>query len=912
MNPLVKKEIRLLLPCCLISLVLTFANWLVPPNPHGYWEMFLSAFPFLLCPAMVVMLALDSFGVEISSGIFTSLLAQPVPRRQIWRIKSMLLLAAIVIILLAWWYSFFLSGTIHFWISEVNIREVMLGTGLFAMVVYSGGLWTVLLLRQVAAAFWFTLIVPAALLTISTFFLQDTSDRAVELVAVIVLTAYSAAGFFFARWLFLRAQDVDWTGGTIALPELRWLRRRSEPPRDPQAVFDIGSPAASSHRTWRPKAALFGKELQLHSVTLFFAGALLVLHIGVFFLRIYYANSHRNSLAEGVSDFFWMLWLVLPLTIGCAAVAEEWKLGVVEGQFCLPISRRWQFAIKFIPAMIFGTLLGGIMPVLLETVARHLGWHNNFDFGSMGFRIAIIALSAGFSLAAFVASTFVRNFLQALSLAVVIVIGCFWFGSFIAHTVEQRHLFSSIMLWPHSLLPFVIAIPTIVIMFLWLVFRNFSHFHERGSLWRGNLLGIIGALLFVVVSSAAIYNRPWEIFEAAEPGHGPAKFSLANPPKFQNCNYGNLLVRLPDGRVWFDSVGYSFDEQPSRLKYLWMTVLHPSPKSTGPQQFIGGSNWVSVTACRIDRWHPLGTTPLQAVHTVGYLDTVGIRPDGTLWISSESKPEIWTGAKMVRFGDETNWQQVTWSYGGMLGTYLLLKTDGTLWHWETAPNDWNFDWSTFMKNWPSVRTFKPQQIGTNSDWKEVWPGYARKIDGTAWRINGNPNDEWDKLQRDINLDRPVSPTLSGMNDNAMAYVAMNGTLWVCNRYWDERTGIGEGTGLFLQAGKGTNWVAVAGGWNGMVVLKSDGSLWKWNLPSQPMEDITKMAPTRLGIHNDWVGLTSTWVGVASLAADGSLWHWPGTGYPEVLMKAPKQPQLLGNIFSDPPEVAAIREGKGQP
>ena len=410
MNPFLKKEIRLLLPCCLISLLLTFANWLVPPNPSGYWEMFLSGFPFLLCPVMVVMLALDSFGMEISSGIFTSLLAQPVPRQQIWRMKSMLLLAAIVIILLAWWYSFFLNATVHFWISEVNVREVMLGTGLFALVVYSGGLWTVLLLRQVAAAFWFTLIVPAALLTISTFLLQDTSDRAVELVAVIVLTAYSVAGFFFARWLFLRAQDVTWTGGTIALPELRWLRRRSEPPRDSQSAFDIGSSGASSHRTWRPKAALFVKELQLHSVTLFFAGALLVLHIGVLLLRIYYTNSHRNSLAEGVSDFFWMLWLVLPLTIGCSAVAEEWKLGVAESQFCLPVSRRWQFAIKFIPAMIFGILLGGVMPVLLETVARHLGWHNDFDFGSIGFRIAIIALSAGFSLAAIVASTFRQKF----------------------------------------------------------------------------------------------------------------------------------------------------------------------------------------------------------------------------------------------------------------------------------------------------------------------------------------------------------------------------------------------------------------------------------------------------------------------------------------------------------------------
>ena len=119
---------------------------------------------------------------------------------------------------------------------------------------------------------------------------------------------------------------------------------------------------SGTKRIWRPMAALLGKELQLHSVSLFCAGVLLVLHIGVFFLRILYANSHRNTLAAVVSEFFWVAWLVLPLVIGGTAVAEERKLGVTEGQFCLPVSRRLQFAIKFIPAMIFGTLLGGVMP----------------------------------------------------------------------------------------------------------------------------------------------------------------------------------------------------------------------------------------------------------------------------------------------------------------------------------------------------------------------------------------------------------------------------------------------------------------------------------------------------------------------------------------------------------------------
>ena len=121
----------------------------------------------------------------------------------------------------------------------------------------------------------------------------------------------------------------------------------------------------------------------------------------------------------------------------------------------------------------------------------------------------------------------------------------------------------------------------------------------------------------------------------------------------------------------------------------------------------------------------------------------------------------------------------------------------------------------------------------------------------------------------------------------MAYVGKDGTLWV-----------GEGTGSFLQAGKETNWVDVVVTWNCRVALKADGTLWKWIIPDSPAA-VARIRPTRLGIHNDWVGLTGNWGGVVSLAADGSLWYWPSTGFYEgVLLKAPKQPQLLGNVLSD--------------
>jgi hypothetical protein len=57
-------------------------------------------------------------------------------------------------------------------------------------------------------------------------------------------------------------------------------------------------------------------------------------------------------------------------------------------------------------------------------------------------------------------------------------------------------------------------------------------------------------------------------------------------------------------------------------------------------------------------------------------------------------------------------------------------------------------------------------------------------------------------------------------------------------------------------------------------------------------------PTRLGIHNDWVAITGAWEDVIALAADGSLWLWPDRQEYERfnLLKLPKQPQFLGNVF----------------
>jgi len=53
-------------------------------------------------------------------------------------------------------------------------------------------------------------------------------------------------------------------------------------------------------------------------------------------------------------------------------------------------------------------------------------------------------------------------------------------------------------------------------------------------------------------------------------------FRRANPPKLNN-DFVNLFVRLPDGRVWFDSLEFSVAGKPGLLKDIWYYLIHPGP-----------------------------------------------------------------------------------------------------------------------------------------------------------------------------------------------------------------------------------------------------------------------------------------------------------------------------------------------
>jgi hypothetical protein len=875
MNVLIKKEIRLLLPSLIVAVMLAMVQGIT--RPYDFYVASLLFFGLTI-------MALTTIGRESSLNTFSSLLAQPVERMRIWQIKLSVLAVAFLTVFAVWLAAFgiaFINSNVDASDRE-NSYNLFITVCLIATATFTGGLWTTLLLRQLAGAFWLTLLVPATLSGFSGIFLADSESSSIVIAVLsVVIGIYSIAGFLFARWLFFRAQDAGWSGGIIALPEWKFLAERDK--------------TAEAVRTRKPIFALLKKEVQLQQGVLTGAAGLLVLHVGILVLRAVH-QFRRDSAGEILTSIFWMLWLVLPVIIGSFAVAEERKLGVMESQLCLPASRRVQFAIKTLLTLFMGVFLGGVMPMLLEYAGFAIGARNPAlsaehppsNINLLPFLLGSMAISAWFTLVSFFASSLARNFLQAIGFAVATFVGI---GMCVPLFTERRMFFFD-TLPAHSILPLLIAGPTLVVTLLVLAYWNYKNFRDGWPLWRRNLLGMLGALVLITAASSALYNRAWEYFQPIEPAHGPARLSLANPPVFENIAADNLLVRLPDGRVWFDHLQPPWAWQRSRGDvFRWFA--NPLPKNAGPQRFLSGSNWVSAAVSHFEFVMDSSRNGGTNIYVAGYSDSVAIQSDGSLWVSDKSDPKTWTADKLTRFGDETNWQKV--AAGGNVGPVLLLKKDGTLWRWGT-----NFNWQGWPEKWPGLRALQPQQIGTNSDWSEITSRnsyHARKTDGSVWNVW--PYGGKVQMNRETNFDAfPFPKWFPAFASTGGAFVRDDGTLWV----YQGINGHGREEFETRQYGSDTNWVSVAAGWDWMMALKADGTLWEWNhyrFPVNPRHPLPAV-PNRLGIHKDWVAVAGSYEGAVALAADGSLWFWPNRDsyeFKDTLMKLPKQPQFLGNIFS---------------
>jgi ABC-type transport system involved in multi-copper enzyme maturation permease subunit len=907
MNPLLKKEIRLLLPSFLASLLMALAIWLVPEDldHSSFFAKILIIFPFLFCPVMVVMMTLGAFGREFSSGTFSMLLAQPVPRARIWSAKTLPLAVMVTLVWFVWCISDILHNPGNQ--SSDDLRDMEICTALFALAFFSGGLWSVLLFRQMAAGFWFAVLTPSALLVTIVDLLDGHPDKFVARVLIATFIVYGIAGFIFARWIFSRVQDAQWTGGDIAMPEMRGLKWWGERPREPQSGVNTGSSAASPRRIWRPRAALLAKEFQLHQSQFIMAGVLVLLHLGVIATRKF-GNLRNYPDLKFVLEQFWFLWLVMPFLVGCAAVAEERKLGTLEGQLCLPAKRRTQFGLKLFVVLVLSVLLGTIMPLLLEGTRILPGYKLDFPKGLMDdylvasnvwwqFALNILAtiwfslplltfviISLGMAAMAFYASTLTRNTLQALAPAVL--------GSlltwFLLVEASEPEDFSRYLLWRGWLI-YLIGVPVLTVVVAALAYGNYKRVLVGWSAWRRNLLTLAITLALVISATAAIYHRAWELLGTTEPPHGVARL-MPNQARMR-VNGENITVFLPDGRVWMDRyVLFAVNPFTSQLKENPMF---------GGGKFLDGTNWLDAEDC--------------------WWDIAGIQRDGSLWVSEKPDQRLrpWPKGKMpasestklARFGNENDWKNIS----GYAISPFLLKTDGTLWIWGTNRWDWK-------KKWPGLHVFQPRQLGTNSDWAEMFTDDGRtifrKTNGEVWAYpEFSTEDAKLVLNEQFTFYRasylPTNHWRSTFWCNVytspgfQAGVCEDGTFRELANW--QKISHGSKWGLAsrnIQIGTETNWLAAVGFENKPVSLKADGTLWRWEFEKSPDINPHGFSVNRFSEHSDWVAIAPMMSGFVSLAADGGLWLWRfepqdydfGSDYIPWLLANSRKPQYLGNIF----------------
>ena len=834
MNALVRKEIRQVFPAWIAAMVLALAPaWLIPLwiFDHGDDARSIAFAAFCLGTLLV---SLSTFGQEFGTGTFQQLLAQPILRSRVWRVKMATLGSGLALALTA----FFLSYGCR--IAQLEERSsfgfLVLLTLAVTGALASGALWTTLLLRQIAAGFWLTIFMPF----VFSFSILALLEKALNLEGPLppwalcaTLAVYASGGLIWAHYLFLRAQDVQWTGGNIAFPG--WLR--------------LGGRAKSAHdlpgirpRPWR---ALIRKEIQLQDVGLLVGGTALLLGIVSLVLKSIDAEP------VGFGRIYWVivagwaaLWCSLPFLLGSLAVAEERKLGTLESALGLPASGVAQFSAKFGVAVVLALILGAILPWLIGSMGVLAGVHGGpfdraFDFHDLE---VLSVLMAGITGVCLYASTLTRTTLQAMGVAVAALA---FLSYFITGSTNPEHAFG-IPLWVGWRLAALLGIPILALCLLVLAYHNFRRLQIGRRDWIRNLVtwaaGI--ALGFTIIS--ATYHRFWEYFTSLEPVHGQAQ--LFGPVRPQiGLSAQTFFVLLPDGRLWMT--------KQSKNKALYLATTVPRVERVQAfvsysvpidGEFVGGSNWVKL----VSDWQR----------------AYAIQSDGTLWqFSVPLGNEADTHPQPERMGVETNWSDLA----AGADFFLLLKTDGTLWGRGN-------NYENQLGPGPGAFTNDLVRVGTNADWAAVFAGavtsVAVKRDGSVWK--------WGNL-----YSGPNGPKgwISGAHDQPVRW-DLNGADWVkvsgndadltLNRDGSIRaSGIALNSLLGGKLDRDSSCLDFSSHNALLLAIKTDGTLVKRDLRQQPH----RFGPSAIqqpSAYSDWLAVQASWSGSwVALASDGTLCSW---------------------------------------
>ncbi len=381
------------------------------------------------------------FGSELDHATLPRLLAQPVPRLQVWWEKMLpaagLMLLGLAIVRAATALAGGELGVMeHYWM-------------LAPLVALATGPTLALSLGDSLRTFWASLALPVLVLLATAVggTLLGGSVRALPSPAI-VLTLYSMAMLVLGVH---RLRSLQLSGQAAAAK--------------PTAA---GPAERRSHGLLRE---LIWKELRLQRGTLLLVPVILVIW-GI----LWWLSFHREvrlpsgDLLEDVLSIAWplpslALMILVPALLGANAVAAERQLGVLAWQLALPVSRRFQWTVKVAVCGLLSTAAGALGQGLGWLLIPRLGLRFGPPSPGIGFWISILALlPLAALLCGLYSSKLARDPFRALGLTQVFAVAGVYAGLVVAFTcalagtLERDPLPPLLRLPPFGLALFLVAL----------------------------------------------------------------------------------------------------------------------------------------------------------------------------------------------------------------------------------------------------------------------------------------------------------------------------------------------------------------------------------------------------------------------------------------------------------------------
>ncbi len=249
------------------------------------------------------------------------------------------------------------------------------------------------------------------------------------------------------------------------------------------------------------------------------------------------------------------------------------------------------------------------------------------------------------------------------------------------------------------------------------------------------------------------------------------------------------------------------------------------------------------SAAKMRNMATIGRAQIAAGWWCGY----AIRPNGSLWSwGLNTSGQLGLGDTKSRRLPTHLGRSVGWTTIAASDQHCLaVKLDGSLWAW--GANDEGQLGIGINGKYGNRPRLRPQRVA-GGGWKAVGAGSSEfsiglKRDGSLWAWGNNDHG-----------DLGLGTTSDVLGSHAVP----------------------------TRIGTGSDWKAIAVGYDWVFALKSDGSLWAWGDNSSGQlglgttDDLAHPTPTRIGSGLDWTAICAD---TYAIKRDGSLWSWSGTSVP---------------------------------